>query len=640
MKEDIKKDNNLSKPDDKGKTGLESSDKSKSQQKGKPNKRNNKFKGSKKKGNQRSSKPSNDPSWYTINSEITKQVASIPFNVFTGVKYNIFEASTNKTQAQSVYATSMKVPGVMVMKYLPMLNSGLSSKSVEITARALYQFVRHTNSGAKNYESADLMMYILAMDSVYLAIHQLRRVLKLMNTYSLRNKQVPRAILRALALDPTEIKNFALYVGQFNVLVARANSFAVPKDFSLFKRRAAMGTVVFSDEAESPTQITVPWTDMVYVYTSTGYKTGGALVGVDYLRSTIDDTTSIPKGYIPTRVEGTDSITHQLPFWNIQTALNNIKAMLDRITFDEDMNIIAGDIMKAYGSEIFTLPSLQWDEYQEFTYDPDFMKQFESSVSLDMPSAYYGGNDCPIKFRAPNADGSNLGSVIQPTICQYQSKFVNLAIVDGAYYNTINKSSTKANTFLNTIITQTLSNFIISTDKEPSPELVVEWSRLITYVDKDTQVVICGTELVLGWLVYSEREDYGGITYDDTNSKDFQLIQWLQFGNVWSADDTEFTAQGAAVVTVRTNWSKSGVRFANKGLENNTSKSMRHAPRMYPVWGYILNETAVQGQQLIIQSRPFIGRLEEKTALLSPTNVALIHDTAIYGLLAIPIMKK
>lgn len=152
----------------------------------------------------------------------------------------------------------MKIPGVVVMKYLPMLNSALQSKSVEITSRALYQFVRHTNSGAKNYEAADLMIYIMAMDSIYLALHQIRRVLKLMNTYSLRNKAVPRAILRALGLKQTELSNYALYVGSYNMLVARANSFAVPKEFSLFKRRAAMGSVVFTDEIESPTQITVP----------------------------------------------------------------------------------------------------------------------------------------------------------------------------------------------------------------------------------------------------------------------------------------------------------------------------------------------------------------------------------------------
>lgn len=133
--------------------------------------------------------------------------------------------------------------------------------------RALYSFVRHVNSGRTNYEAPDLMMYVMAMDSVYLLIHEIKRLLRLAYLYVLENRDIPERIFSVMGIDHLDaVGNLANYRAQLNVRIAKANSLAVPANFNIFKRRAVMGSVVLTDEPNRPTQLIVPMSDGFYKY--------------------------------------------------------------------------------------------------------------------------------------------------------------------------------------------------------------------------------------------------------------------------------------------------------------------------------------------------------------------------------------
>lgn len=52
---------------------------------------------------------------------------------------------------------------------------------------------------------------------------------------------------------------------------------------------------------------------------------------------------------------------------------------------DEDLNIISGDILKAYGENTFRVSMAEVNDTQEFAYDVNMLQQFKNTIYLDCP---------------------------------------------------------------------------------------------------------------------------------------------------------------------------------------------------------------------------------------------------------------
>lgn len=123
------------------------------------------------------------------------------------------------------------------------------------------------------------MLYIGAMDSIYLRVHELKRIFRLVQTYNMRNRDIPKNVLLALGVDIQDtVQNLAAYRARFNVLISKINTLAVPNTLKLFDRRALLGSIILTDDKDRPTQLIVPKSDGYYNYNATEYETGGALV--------------------------------------------------------------------------------------------------------------------------------------------------------------------------------------------------------------------------------------------------------------------------------------------------------------------------------------------------------------------------
>ena len=297
----------------------------------------------------------NDPSWYCVDEAIGKDVASIPYNVFAG------SPVINRTPPAggvSLVAQLPTIPGVAVIKYLPVPGLSISgSSAINVASRAIYSWVRHANSGHANYEHADLMIYILAMDQIYTLLLELRRIYDIAMTYSAVNRYVGDGLLQALGCMPATVRsNLAQIRYYYNLMVAKIQALCIPNVLDYFKRHALLASTVLGDSDSVRGQFYLYQCSDVFKFEPYENQTGGSLKC------------------------GGRGIT----WGNITTAINTINHMIDNLVSNEDINIMSGDILKAYGEEnLYRLTKLPEDETIEIIYDEGMLNAIENLTIIN-----------------------------------------------------------------------------------------------------------------------------------------------------------------------------------------------------------------------------------------------------------------
>lgn len=300
-----------------------------------------------------------DGKWYEITEQLTRDVGSIPYNVFAGTKETItgtlaFNASNRSVPAVGLQST----PGFIVLHHLNTYGKSSSATSaINIAARAVYSWVRHQNSGHTNYEAPDLMIYIMAVDQVYAAIGEAMRIYKTAKTFINVNRYFTDAALRAMEVDADDIySNLAQLRAGINLRVAKISSLCVPNRFEIFKRHMFTAEGIFTDSDSLRGQFYLYSTMGYLQFSSTAETTGGSLQFYDK------------------NVSSTSGLR------STATILQDIDNLLNAILEDEDMNIMSGDILKAYGQEnLYILNELAEDATQEFIFNEDVLQQIENS---------------------------------------------------------------------------------------------------------------------------------------------------------------------------------------------------------------------------------------------------------------------
>lgn len=263
----------------------------------------------------------NDWRWYAANPQLVKDYASFPFGFPVGTTY----------PTDSIGAGT-STPGIMAFYFTPVFGD-LSAKEtapLNIAMRKFYTFVRHENSGAKNYEAPDLMMYYMAMDSCYTYWSFLKRIVGLLPQYTPYNKYWPKVLIEQMGVDFDSIsQNVADFRGYVNQFGYRLNSTRVPASFAYTARHMWMCDGIYTDSNTTKAQC--------YFYTPAQYWK-----------------------FNPTLTEGNVGGLELVNFLNpanIQTmtrmTLEQIvefgEDLLNPIISNEDMNIMSGDILKAFG---------------------------------------------------------------------------------------------------------------------------------------------------------------------------------------------------------------------------------------------------------------------------------------------------
>lgn len=293
----------------------------------------------------------NDPMWYAASPQLLSDAASLAYSNALGSKYNISQGSTGllyPTQADQ------HVSGVMAIRYLP--GPGISTaanSAVNIAARNIYSFVRHANSGHANYDSPDLMMYLLAMDNVYGMWSYLVRVYGVARFYNQKNRYLPKILLRSMGVNPDSIQSNLADLRYFiNAMANKIGALCVPTTMPYFMRHLWMNQNIFVDSPNEKAQ--------VYLYVPSAYYTYVETEGAGSLHGTALSSNSFKT------------------YDELKTIL---ESMMDALMGSEDINIMSGDILKAYQGKVWKLEQIPADYTVLPTYSEEVLSQIENLIA-------------------------------------------------------------------------------------------------------------------------------------------------------------------------------------------------------------------------------------------------------------------
>lgn len=293
----------------------------------------------------------NDPKWYVPTDQNLRDVANFSFNNPLGLP-NVETAYP--TSSGAVYDPN-RVPGVMSFWLAPTLGvSTNNSSAINVASQAIYAQIRRVNSGAKNYDSADLMSVILAVASAFSMASFCARAYGIANVYSSQNRYLPNALLASSGIIPSSlINNLADYRARLNNAILKLNSLTIPNNIPLVQRWVHIYDSYYIDSNTVAPQIFI--------------------ANPQYFFTRPDDTKS------------TVTWSPNLGFTTPENAMNHIQDLenvVGQLLESEDVGTICGDILKAYEGAIVQFPLIP-ETYTVLPSNSDEIRtQFENATNL------------------------------------------------------------------------------------------------------------------------------------------------------------------------------------------------------------------------------------------------------------------
>ncbi len=438
-----------------------------------------------KRPNRRNPAGTNDPEWYATDPALLRDAASIPFSWASGTPITVGGFGGNEVATWNFSDAKYALPGIQVELLKPSVGLALDPTApINIAANATYAFVVHANSRNTSYNAPDLMQYIMAMSQVYAFISFCQRAYGVATLYAQGNRYLPDSLLKVMSIDPDDVReHLADFRYGINLLINKAASFAVPATMPFFSRQAMLYSNIYTGGTSVK--------DQLYLYTPDSFwrfNTDSDSAGM--LEDVVWDTWS--RDYSPV-------------LYTVDKILEFGTALLDPLISSEDMNVMSGDILKAYGPEnIIKLVAL--DTIYPIT------PVFNPMVLEQMKNATVVGN-----FK----QGSN--NVIQNKITK------------GWLESTpsISAESTDANTAtfeLHNLPFYSENKILTTAIAEPTPEVVMENTRLMIGlfdIVEEAEAgtargrMICGSEIVVGCAYLSREISANGTMKDYSFSKSY-----------------------------------------------------------------------------------------------------------------------
>lgn len=405
----------------------------------------------KKQNNNHSACGGNDPSWYAANPALLRDSASIPFSWAVGAPIAL-----DIPDMKSPWS----VPGIMTLDIVPQFGNGSNANSpLNLASTSVYSFIRHANSGHSNYDAPDLMLYIAAMTQIYSYINWMQRVYGCATLYAQGNRYLPRALVECQGVNYDDVyNNLANFRYGINALIAKAASLAVPATMPIFLRHAFLYQNVY---IEGPSI-----KDQMYLYNPNGFYMFG-----------FDETSAGMLYYHPLSEYKTECGVDRLTTANMLKFGND---MLDALVLNEDINIMSGDILKAYAGSIIKLAPLP--EIYPITpvFNAAVLEQFKNATVF----MYENLHTLDIKQNTTKAylESTPMWVTNSAITAKYPSMTVDNQKILMKYY---------------------FGRRILSTvTADPDQNIVIEDTRLMAALDPNTATdstanILCGSEIVV-----------------------------------------------------------------------------------------------------------------------------------------------
>lgn len=296
-----------------------------------------------------------------VNNTLSKNAGNLNYSYLPGSR--IFKDLFNIDYSN--YNGMISLPGVMTFPlYMTIGNQdNLATDPINLAAQQIYTKVRAANSGAKNYDQNNLMVHIMAMQSIYAFHAFLLRIAGLTWAYSSNNYYIPNVIAEALDIDISDfIANSAQFERFINMYAARTSSIVIPDVIPMLTDTAMLINRVFVDEPNDIGQM--------YVFKPMGFYR---------YEENVDSGEAFGSLQWEPLYKSKDNSYSKLTFKEVVDYGN---ALLNDLLYSEDMAIIAGDIKKAYPEN--TIMSINMtDQFNlEFVYDSDVLVAIQNAQTV------------------------------------------------------------------------------------------------------------------------------------------------------------------------------------------------------------------------------------------------------------------
>lgn len=296
----------------------------KSSAKGKKSKRFRKRKGDRQVGG---SPKYNDVRWYVPSDRLLRDSSSLSYNNPLGNSLRVTEYSdlTMGGTYTNLNNLDTAIPGIMAIHSVPGVGFSNSNYSpISLAAKSLYARVRKDNAGAKNYDPADLIKYIVSLDSAICTFGFFARMYGTLRLYSAYNRYWPKAVLEACNIDFDDmcmhIADIRYYL---NAYALKINSLFMPSNMNIVSRHFFMYSGIWKDSEVEKCQLYVHVPEMVYQY----------------------DENTTPARLTPIAVAKRSGT--KITF---SSMVNLLDTLANALLASEDIGIISGDLMKAFGA--------------------------------------------------------------------------------------------------------------------------------------------------------------------------------------------------------------------------------------------------------------------------------------------------
>lgn len=333
-----------------------------------------------------STKGRNDAAWYGPESQLMKDAAQLSFATTTGLELD-FNDSANRWTGDFTKNIDY-MPGVMSLTVAPTFGELKDwSSPFNVAVRDMYSFIRHANSGHSNYDAANLGMYLIAYDSACTYYAWMVRLYGLMRTVIVRNSYTPRSLVWAAGGDYDDlVTQLADFRGYINSFAARLFALKVPSKLHMIERHMWLFTHVFADSPVDKASF--------YVFRPAGFWL--------YDLGTTPETTAI-------KLSSADEA-------RLIGIKNFGETILNKLLNDEDFNIMSGDIIKAYGDNVFRINMIAEDYAVMPVYDPEVLMQIHNAtlICTDTPTLSNSIQGM-WKIQEDTSETSNVGALVATT---------------------------------------------------------------------------------------------------------------------------------------------------------------------------------------------------------------------------------
>lgn len=212
--------------------------------------------------------------------------------------------------------------GICTLHWLPCYGVATSvNDPLNLIMKQEYTFIRHANSGARNYEPSDLGIEMLALDSLRSAYAEALRLYQTLNDYTPLNRYRPVEVVKSMGFD---FDSFLNNMPQFRINLEKwaniISCYYLPKNITIFARHELLSSVIYTDGSVPQAQMYVFSADGFYSYQVVDHVKGLSIVSKPY-----------------------DCTYNQF--------VSIIDGLISAFLLSSDVDLINGDILKAYGTE-------------------------------------------------------------------------------------------------------------------------------------------------------------------------------------------------------------------------------------------------------------------------------------------------